>query len=186
MDRSRHSQHHPTPQARAIALEPDASVAMPYLEAAIPIGLAGAAAVAAFVFCIDWAMGSPLATPNALGATIFRGAAFDLGAPIQPIHVFSYTLLHSALFVVAATAAITAEFTWTRQGLSKSLQFMIGTPVLFVALQSSFVTMMMLLGIDWNAEFTLTRLLAINAIASAAMASVLYTRSRHGDATPNP
>lgn len=185
MNRSTQSQFPPTAQARAIPMDRDASEAMPYLEAAIPIGLAGAAAVAVFVFFIDSAVGRPLATPNALGATIFRGAAFDLGAPIQAIHVFSYTLLHSALFVIAATAAITAEFTWTRQGLSKARQFMIGTPALFVALQASFVTMMMLLGIDWNTEFSLTRLLAINAIASAAMATILYLKSERDDVAPD-
>jgi hypothetical protein len=157
-------------------MERDAADAMPYLEAAIPVGLAGAIAVAAFVFCLDWAMGRPLATPNALGATIFRGEAFDLDAPIRTVHVFSYTLLHSSLFVIAATAAITAQFTWIRQGLSKTRQFAIGTPLLVVALQSSFMVMMGLLEVAPATEFGALRLLAVNTVAAVAMSAVLFVR----------
>lgn len=53
------------------------------LEIEIPIGLIGPASVVAIGFALDAALAMPLATPNALGATIFRGLAFDLAVPIE-------------------------------------------------------------------------------------------------------
>lgn len=169
-------------RARAIPMERDASEAMPYLESAVPVGLAGAAVVAVFVFGLDVVAGRPLATPNALGAAIFRGEAFSLNAPIQTVSVFGYSLLHSVLCVIMATAAITAEYTWTRQGLSKLTQFAIGTPLLFLSLQAGFMTLALLLDIDWVSEFGLKRLLATNALAAITMSTVLYYRRRDENA----
>ena len=51
--------------------EPDA---MPYLGAALPVGIVGAAAVAVFMLVLDSLAGRPLATPSALGATILFGS----------------------------------------------------------------------------------------------------------------
>lgn len=151
--------------------------AAPYLEAAIPIGLLGAGAVAGFVFILDLVAGQPLATPNALGATIFRGMEFNLATPLAAINVFAYTLMHSALFIVAATAAITAQFTLSRKGVSLESQFLLGVAALFVALQASSLSLMMLLEIPLSNEFGFGRLLAINALAATGMATVVYQRA---------
>ena len=110
----------------AVTLDKNSADAMPYLEAAIPIGLAGAGAVAGFVLLLDLIAGQPFATPNALGATIFRGVTFDLSTPIAAINIFSFTLIHTALFIVAAAAAITAEFTLSNQNVPLRSQFLIG------------------------------------------------------------
>jgi hypothetical protein len=165
-------------KTRAIAAErtlsQSSAEAMPYLETAIPIGMAGAAAVAVLVFLLDLVSGQPLATPNALGATIFRGMPFDLATPIETINVFSYTLLHSALFIVAATAAITAEFSLSTQKVSLKTQFLIGVVALWSALQASITTLMLLLDIPVVDGFAAGRLLTINALAATAMATVVY------------
>lgn len=162
---------------RVLPAQRDAAEAMPYLETAIPVGLMGAAAVAVFVFALDLAVGRPLATPNALGATIFRGMPFDLATPIAAIHIFSYTLLHSALFIVAATAAITAEFSLTREGVPLSTQFFMGAVSLFAALQASILTLLLLLNVPTVNSFGFSRLLAINAVAATVMATVTYLRA---------
>lgn len=155
--------------ARQAAVE-----SMPYLEAAVPIGLVGAAAVAALVLVLDVAAGQALATPNALGATIFRGATFDLDTPIAAINVFSYTLLHSALFVVAATAAVTAEYSLTEAGVPLTTQVVGGTVLLFGALQASILTLMLLVDAPLETSLGPVRLLAINGVAAAAMATAAY------------
>ncbi len=151
--------------------------AMPYLETGIPVGLAGAIGVAVIVFVLDLISGQPLATPNALGAAIFRGMPFDFATPIEAINVFSYTLLHSALFVIAATAAITMEFTLTKHNVSLNSQFVMGIVCLFVALQTSIMTMLLLLDVPIVDDFSTNKLLAINALAATAMATAFYRRA---------
>ena len=166
--------HGPQAAARATTLDRPNVEALPYLETAIPIGLTGAASVAVFVFLMDVAAGQPLATPNALGAAIFRGMAFDLSTPILAIHVLSYTLLHSALFVIAATVAIVSEFTLTDRGVSLKAQFVPGAVGLFVALQASILTLIALLDVPAANDLGYSRLLAINVVAAVAMATTTY------------
>ena len=151
-----------------------AAESLPYLETAIPIGLVGAAAVAVFVLFLDLAAGQVLATPNALGAAVFRGVAFDLGTPIAAINVFSYTLLHSALFIIAATAAITVGYTLTERGVPLAMQFVSGTVLLFGGLHTSILTLMLLVDAPLATTLGPARLLAINAVAAAAMATTGY------------
>ena len=165
-----------TAHTRALAVERNAAEALPYLETAIPIGLAGAASTAAFVFVMDVIAGQPLATPNALGAAIFRGVSFDLASPIAAINVLSYTLLHAALFIIAATAAIVAEFTLTQRGVSPKAQFVTGAFTIFAGLQTSILTLLMLLDVPLTEEFGFGRLLAINAVAATTMATAGYAR----------
>lgn len=163
-----------TAVANPLTARQAAAESMPYLEAAIPIGLMGAAAVAVFVLFLDLAAGQALATPNALGATIFRGTAFDLGTPIAAINVFSYTMLHSALFIVAAAAAVTAEYTLTESGVPLKTQLVAGAVLLFVALQTSILTLMLLVDAPLATTLGPARLLAINATAATAMATATY------------
>lgn len=164
----------PLAAARVAPLERSNVEALPYLETAIPIGLIGAGSVAVFVFILELSAGQPLATPNALGATIFRGMAFDLSTPIEAINVLSYTLLHSALFVIAASAAIVAEFTLSDRGVSLEAQFVPGAAGLFVALQASVLTLIALLDVPAANGLGYGRLLAINGVAAVAMATTTY------------
>lgn len=177
MTSSYSNSNHSRAKAAALTLDPSTEQALPYLETSIPVGLAGAAAVAAIVFALDVAAGQPLATPNALGATIFRGMPFDLATPVEAIHVFSYTLLHSALFIVAATAAVTAEFTLSKEGISLDAQLLMGTVALFAALQASILSLLLLLEIPVDSDLASGRLVAINAVAAMAMATVVYHRA---------
>ncbi|MEM9176653.1 MAG: hypothetical protein AAGC67_15625 [Myxococcota bacterium] len=163
----------PTLTSRQAAAE-----AMPYLEVAIPIGLVGASTVAAFVLLLDLIAGQALATPNALGAAVFRGEAFDLGTPITAIDVVSYTLLHTALFIVAATGAITVEYTLTERGVPLVTQCLGGAALLFAVLHATILTMMLLVDAPLDTTLGPARLLAINAVAAAAMATATYFVAR--------
>lgn len=172
---NRSTQHAPRSESIALALDQRTSTdALPYLETAVPIGLIGAASVAAIVFALDVAMGMPLATPNALGATIFRGMAFDLALPIAAINVFAFTLLHSALFIIAASAAIVVESSLNERGVSMNAQFVPGTAALFGSLQASILTLLVLLDIPWTDGFGFGRLLLINGLAATVMAATTF------------
>ncbi len=160
--------------ARPLSTRQAAVESMPYLEVAVPIGFVGAAAVAVFVLVLDLAAGQPLATPNALGAAVFRGLAFDLGTPISAINVFAYTLLHSSIFVVAATGAVTVEYTLTEKGVPLATQCIGGSVLLFGSLHMSILTLMLLVNAPLDTTLGPARLLAINAIAAAAMATATY------------
>ena len=123
--------------------------------------------------------GQPLATPNALGAAVFRGLAFDLETPISAVNVFSYTLLHTSLFIVAATAAVTVEYTLTEIGVPLETQSVGGAVLLFGALHASILTLMLLVDAPVATTLGPARLLTINAIAAAAMATATYAVARY-------
>ena len=130
------------------------------------------------VLVLDIAAGQALATPNALGAAVFRGLAFDLDTPITAINVFGYTLLHSSLFIIAATGAITVEYTLTERGVPLATQCIGGAVLLFGALHTSILTLMLLVDAPLDSTLGPARLLAINAIAAGAMATATYAVAR--------
>lgn len=159
--------------ARSEASRP---VAMPYLNAAVPVGLVGAGAVALFILILDVVAGQPLGTPNALGATLLRGAPFDASAPIQPGLVFGYTLLHVATFIAVATAAVSAEFTLARAGMPVYQQLVLGVVGLALALQIVFLVLTQLLDLAWVGELGFERILIANLIAAVAMGVTVHLR----------
>ncbi|MFK7895380.1 MAG: hypothetical protein AB8G23_06070 [Myxococcota bacterium] len=146
------------------------------MESSIPLGIAGAVTVAVAVLALDWLGGRPLATPNALGATVFRGAEFNLLAPIEGILVFGYTLLHTAAFVIAATAAVSVEKTLRSLGVSLRTQFFVGIPALFLCLHLGSLAMFSVLGISLE-SFGSSRLLAINGLAAMGIATAFWIRA---------
>jgi hypothetical protein len=152
---------------------------MPYIGAAVPVGLVGAAFVAVYVLIVDWLAGSPLGTPNALGAALFRGETFALQAPIEPALVFGYTLLHGTAFVVVAAAAVSAEYTLVRRGVSLAVQFAGGLAGLFFGLQAMFLALTVVLDISWAGDLGIGRIVIANAIAAVTMAVTVYLRG-HG------
>lgn len=152
------------------------AVAMPYLGASIPVGFAGASAVALFILLLDSLSGHPLGTPNALGATLLRGEAFDPTAPIRPALVFGYTLLHIATFVAVAAAAVSAEFTLSRAGASLPFQLVAGVAGLVISLQSIFLALTLLLDLGWVGSIGFERILAANVIAALTMAITVHLR----------
>jgi hypothetical protein len=171
--------HRNSPRTLAAAATPldarqAAAESVPYLETAIPIGLIGAAAVAVFVLVLDLAAGRPLATPNALGATIFQGVPFDLGTPFAAVNVLTYTLLHSGMFVVAATAVVTVDYTLSGDSPLPATQLIAGAALLFAGLQTSILTLMLLVDAPLASTLGPIRLIAINATASTAMVVATY------------
>jgi len=152
---------------------------MPYIGSAVPVGLVGAAFVALYVLIVDWLAGSPLGTPNALGAALFRGETFSLQAPIEPALVFGYTLLHGTAFVVVSAAAVSAEYTLVRRGVSLPVQFAGGIAGLFCGLQAMFLALTLLLDISWAGDLGIGRIIVANAIAAVTMAVTVYLRG-HG------
>ncbi len=152
------------------------AVSMPYLGASVPVGLAGASAVALFILLLDSLAGYPLGTPNALGATLLRGEAFDPTAPIRPALVFGYTLLHIATFIAVAAAAVSAEFTLSRAGTPLALQLVAQVAGLMIGLQLIFLALTMLLDLPWIGGIGFERILAANAIAALTMAMTVHLR----------
>jgi len=153
------------------------SRSMPYLGAAIPVGLAGAASVAIFLLVLDALAGAPLATPNMLGAALFRGEPLTSAAAIQPGLVFGYTLLHGAAFLVVAAAAVSAEYTLSSRGVPIRLQLVFGVLGLFGGLQAMFMLVALLLGLSWE-TLGIERIAVANAIAAVVMAFVVSLRRR--------
>ena len=114
-------------EARIIAIEDRSAEAarrrpLPYLGEAIPIGLIGAAAVAVYILVVDALAGSPLGTPNALGASLILGEPFALDAAIRPGLVFGYTLLHGFAFIAIAAGAVSSESVLAERGMSLALR----------------------------------------------------------------
>jgi len=72
----------------------------PLLTEGMATGLYGAAAVAAWFFVLDLAVGHPLRTPAALGAALFLGAQQASTIVVSAPLVAGYTVLHLAAFTV--------------------------------------------------------------------------------------
>ena len=105
--------------------------------------------------------------------SIYRALPFDRATPVEATNVFSGTLMHAALLMIGATAAITAEFS-----LSQPLgsQFLMGAVALFVALQVSILTLL-LLDSPSTSDVGAGRLPIINALAATAMALVVHSHA---------
>lgn len=150
---------------------------MPYLGAAVPVGLVGAASVALFILLLDVLAGHALGTPSALGAVLFRGESFSLDAPIRPGLVLAYTLIHAATFILVAAGAVSAEYTLSRQGVSIPIQLVSGIVGIFAGLQVVFVALTTLLQISWVGQVGFERILVANMIAAFSMALTVYLRA---------
>ena len=76
-------------------------------------GLLGAGVVAAWFLIFDFARGTPLFTPAALGSTLFLGASDVSEVIVSPVTVMGYTVLHVGAFIatgfLAAAIAVAAE-----------------------------------------------------------------------------
>jgi len=150
---------------------------LPYLGAALPVGLTGAAAVALLLLLLDALAGHPFATPNLLGAALLRGEALGLDAPIQPGLVFGYTLLHGAAFLTVAAAAVSAEYTLSSRGVPLRLQLVFGIAGLFGGLQGTFMILELLLGVSGE-TLGVGRIAVANGFAAVVMASMVALRGR--------
>jgi hypothetical protein len=176
MHRDQLQKNRQAPVAGAIRSELQPNGSMPYLGAAVPVGLVGATLVAIYVLLLDLLGGHALGTPNALGSLVLRGESIPLGAPVSPGLVLGYTLLHGATFIVVAAAAVSAEFTLTRQGISLPVQLVSGVIGIFSGLQVVFVALTILLEISWAGQVGFERVVVSNAIAALGMSLTVYLR----------
>lgn len=171
---SRSNRSTSAPSAEALAIPQIDSV--PYLAAAVPVGLVGAGVVALCVLIVDLMLHHAFATPSALGAVLFLGEPFRLDAPIRPGLVLGYTLIHAATFIAVAAAAVSAEYTLSREGVSLPIQLASGILGIFLGLQLVFVTLTLLLEIAWFGELGFERIVFANGIAAFSMALTVYLR----------
>jgi hypothetical protein len=72
---------------------------LPYVGWAIAAGVVGAAIVAVFFLVVDALEGRPLATPTALGTTIFQDEPFSLDRPVDLLMVAGYSAVHLGSFI---------------------------------------------------------------------------------------
>lgn len=94
--------------------------------------------------------------------------------------------MHAATFVAVASAAVSAEFTLNRQGVSLPIQFVSGVVGIFVGLQCVFVALTMLLEISWVGQLGFERIVVANSIAAFSMALTVYLRGEERRAVRVP
>ncbi len=146
---------------------------LPYYRWGIATGALGASTVAVFFLLIDMIEGRPLATPNALGATLFLGEPFDLSRGLGAALIAGYTALHLGIFVGLALVVAIALFGRDEQPTAGVIMtgsltaiFLVGTVVLGFGFRA-------LSGVSlWDGRGVELVLLA-NVLASLAMASLL-------------
>jgi hypothetical protein len=160
---------------------------VPYLSWGIPTGAIGGATVAILFFIVDLLAGRPLATPNALGATLFLGEPFNFSRSLDPALVAGYTALHFGIFIGLACVATSLCFgrpkrpsarASARIGMASvlTLAFFVTTSVLSFAFHA-------LSGVWLWTELGEVRILSANFLAAVAMA-VLLTYAVHTRWTP--
>lgn len=145
---------------------------LPYLRHGFLAGALGAGTVALFFLVVDLISGRPLATPSALGATLFLAEPFDLGRTPSAALVAGYTAIHSAIFV--ALASITAALLLGaprpagsvpgRRAAALATVFFVGSTAVFFGF-----TALWEMPEIWS-ELGAWRVLAANAVAAFAMA----------------
>jgi hypothetical protein len=74
------------------------------LQEGILVGLAGAAAVAAWFFVLDLITATPFRTPALLGAVLFDGLRDPAALTVTPGIVLKYTVIHGLAFIVFGLA----------------------------------------------------------------------------------
>jgi len=146
---------------------------LPYLRYGIPTGLVGAGVVAVFFLVVDLVAGQPLATPSALGATLFRGEPMDLSAPISGVLVLGYTMMHAAIFIaIACTVAVVALSVGRPRTPSFPFWLKLAA-VAFLACEAFFVLLALLVeGSVW-ADLGFVNVTVANALAGASMGAAL-------------
>jgi hypothetical protein len=80
----------------------------PALMRGLVTGLIGATAVAAWFFVLDFAEGTPLRTPAALGSALLFGAAGPAEVVVSFGLVATYTVVHIAAFALAGILLVAA------------------------------------------------------------------------------
>jgi hypothetical protein len=143
----------------------------PYLRFGILAGVLGALVVAVFFLVVDVAAGRPLATPTALGATLFQGKPFDLSQPPSAPLIVGYTAVHGVVFVGLASITATLLLGARRSLGSRAAITAILTAVFFAASSALFFGFTVLWELpEIRGDLSAWRVLVANLLASLAMA----------------
>src|SRR5215472_11397465 len=145
----------------------------PILLEGFMVGMAGAAAVAAWFLVVDVASGAPFRTPALLGAALFHGLR-DAGAlVITPGLVGAYTVVHCALFVL---------FGWATAGLftlaDRDRHVLFGLLMLFMCFEVAAFAFVAVLGSWLLHTITPGAIIGANLIATVVMLFLLYRNHR--------
>jgi hypothetical protein len=161
---------------------------VPYVRWGIATGALGALVVAGFFLVVDILAGRPLATPTALGATLFQGAAFDLTRPVSAPLVIGYTAVHGAFFI--ALASLASSLLLTAPHLNVRFPGLSG--VLFAAFFVTLTAMFMSFAGLYENEMSIwhelggVRVALANLLAAGGMAATLAYAFRRQRAASAP
>jgi hypothetical protein len=139
----------------------------------IVVGLAGAAAVAAWFFVLDLVAATPFRTPALLGAVLFDGLRDPAGLTITPGVVLKYTAVHGLAFLL---------FGWAIAGLfalaERDRHLMSGVFMLFCCFEVAVLAAMMILGAWLLDTLQPLAILGGNLVAALVMLGLLF-RDHH-------
>lgn len=145
----------------------------PYVRWGVLAGVSGAALIAVFFLVVDWLAGRPLATPNALGATLFLGEPFDLDRAVRPALVVGYTAVHGGVFVGLASIAAALGFGRPSRPPGPVRSAPVLAALLFAGAALLGLGFRFHAGVSlWN-ELGTTQVAIANALAALGMAAVL-------------
>jgi len=139
----------------------------------ILVGLAGAAAVAAWFFVLDLVAATPFRTPALLGAVLFDGLRDPAALTITPALVLKYTAVHGLAFLI---------FGWAIAGLfalaERDRHLLLGVFMLFCCFEVAVLAAMMILGAWLLDTLQPWAILGGNLVAALAMLGLLF-RDHH-------
>ena len=139
----------------------------------ILVGLAGAAAVAAWFFVLDLVAATPFRTPALLGAVLFDGLRDPAALTITPAIVLKYTAVHGLAFLI---------FGWAIAGLfalaERDRHLLLGVFMLFCCFEVAVLAAMMILGAWLLDTLQPWAILGGNLVAALAMLGLLF-RDHH-------
>jgi hypothetical protein len=139
----------------------------------ILVGLAGAAAVAAWFFVLDLVAATPFRTPALLGAVLFDGLRDPAALTITPAIVVKYTAVHGLAFLI---------FGWAIAGLfalaERDRHLLLGVFMLFCCFEVAVLAAMMILGAWLLDTLQPWAILGGNLVAALVMLGLLF-RDHH-------
>jgi hypothetical protein len=139
----------------------------------ILVGLAGAAAVAAWFLVLDLVAATPFRTPALLGAVLFDGLRDPAALTITPAIVLKYTAVHGLAFLI---------FGWAIAGLfalaERDRHLLFGVFMLFCCFEVAVLAAMMILGAWLLDTLQPWAILGGNLVAALVMLGLLF-RDHH-------
>jgi hypothetical protein len=136
-------------------------------------GVLGAAVIAVFFLALDIVQGRPLWTPYALGSAVFLGRSVAAEASPQLTMVAAYTVLHTAVFLIAGLAASFALLGHRARlgplaGVAAAVVLFVGLEAFFLVFFSTFADSV---SSTLFAQLGTGRIAIANLLAAAAMAT---------------